>query len=314
MKKNIIFREVLKEKFTSKCDTNFIEPILGVLDDVIRCIDKYKKVNVADVTETLEYYIEESIGRGFISKEKYIELFLDQIIWLNLIIEKEIYSSDSKEFGVLYDYACDISEKELWEYYNYHLSAVRADETLKFYDREASYFEESNIYIFVTPKKIEKLLIDLSKVLSEKVEIDTSFIATLTTKPVLKEAMTVNNEIKPVDVTDKKTVTANSKYRLKEQALINIYVGKNIFTLDTAKGKQHLSFYRNKSNRVKDLDNENKNEKGKNKGKKNKPHETLLNKVITYLKENKYDSAYKMAGEELKEFRKNNYKLFPKIV
>jgi len=262
------FNEFLKTMFSSKIQTSFINVNLGTLDDVLLCIDECEKINIEDSKEKIKSLLLSWKEKDYSSLDRYIDVFLDQIIWLNNILQKRIYSADFSDFKNLYNYPSH-SEINLQNYY-FNLIEVRSDGVIIFV-YNASY-SLSKPLTYVSSGDLIKILNDLFFV---KMELLEDNLQDAPSQVHLKS----NEKLTP---------------SLKVQALINYYTEKNTFDL-TEKGKQHHNSYLNKTERTGDRES----------SRKNNYHLKVLKEAVKYLKDNNYEMGYNKAQKELKEFSLN---------
>jgi hypothetical protein len=262
------FYELLKTMFSSKIHASIINVNLGTLDDVLLCIDECEKIDVENSQNKIKSLLLNWKEKNYSSLDRYIDVFLDQIIWLNNILQKRIYSADYSEFKNLYDYPSD-SEINLQDYY-FNLREVHSDGIVIFEYNASCSLSKSKT--FVSYRGLINILKDLFQVKKELVVIN------LQDEPSQGHSRP-KNEITP---------------KLKVQALINYYTQEDIFVLSD-KGKQNYNSYTNSTQRTGNRESD----------RKNTYHQKYLKEAIVFLKKKNYELGYSKAEKELEEFNKN---------
>jgi hypothetical protein len=198
------FNSFLTEYFPLKAGLNRINPTLGALDDILKGIELTRLITIENTKETLQNTIESFKENGYISIKRNIDVFLEQIIWLNIILEKKLYTADETNFKSDYNYP---TSKEIdFSHYFYILKEVRRDGVIIF-----EYMPDKSPHLEVG---IEDLI------------------------GVLRDLYNIKAELIGAELPTKKAQSLSPK--LKVRALINIYAKQPIFTL-TDKGIQHYN-------------------------------------------------------------------------
>jgi hypothetical protein len=207
------FNNLLAEYFPLKANLNRINPILGALDDILKNIELTRSITIENTEETLLNIIENFGENGYISITRNIDILLEQIIWLNIILEKKLYTDNKTNFKSYYNYP---TSKDIdFSHYIYILKELRNDEVIIF-----EYMPDKSPLLEVG---IEDLI------------------------GVLKDLHKVKEELTGAELSTKKAPTLSPI--LKVRALINIYTDQPIFEL-TNKGNQYYNKFQNKTERT----------------------------------------------------------------